>query len=155
MAEGVLTSTLTITGNVNGRKVGMSSTMTIENIYDAGIAQPGDNEQAYSTIGMSEDKALTFEQNCPSYIFAVNRSPCETGIVALQNAATSAIYELVVPPGAFVILNEYANGAGILTLSTTITNTTLEGVSMVTADRLTESGFVIKLDGMVAFEAIS
>lgn len=36
-----LTSVIRISGTINGRKIDVTSTMTMEDIYDTGIAQPG------------------------------------------------------------------------------------------------------------------
>ena len=155
MADGELTSTITITGTVNGRKINVTSTMTMENVYDAGIAQAGASEASYSSIGMGADRPLSFEQNCPSYLFSVNRSTCETGMASLSDAGASTVFSLVIPPGGFIILNEDSNGAGMITLSTTATNITLGTVSVASVDRIPDIGFVVKVDNMVAFEAAS
>ncbi len=151
-----LTSTVEITGTVNGRKVNVSSTMVMENVYDAGIAQPGDSETAFASVGFGgSTAAMTFTQDCPSFLFSVNRSPNETAAVAIQNASTSAIRYMVLTPGQFVILNEYTNGAGLINMNASATNIALEEVSLLLMARFTDFGFMVRMDHMVAFQALS
>lgn len=151
-----LTSTIAITGSINGRKINVTSSMTLEDIYDAGITIPDDAGMAYSSIGFGgNDAALSFTQDCPTYLFSANRSPSETAAVALENAAGTDVRYLVLAPGQFAILGEYTNGAGMVNASATATNITLQELNGVYMSRHTDYSFVVRMDHMVAFQAVS
>lgn len=149
-----LTSTIKITGTINGQKISVTSVMTLTDIYDAGVSQPGDSELSFSTIGFGTVKAATFEQDCPSYLFVTNRSPSEPSLVKMTNTGNTAMRYMLLPPGGFIVLNEYENGAGMLNVAGALP-TTLEGISSVEMDVIPDIGFTTKNDQMVAFQAAS
>jgi hypothetical protein len=150
-----LTSTITISGTINGRKISSESTMTLTDIYDAGIIQPADGEATYSTLGIGAAGSIRFAQDCPSFLCMVNRSPSEVGVAQLTNAGGASDFQFVLCAGQFLVLNEYTNGAGLMTINASGTNIALEEIQAVQFDTVPDIGFVVKGDSMVAFQAAS
>ena len=150
-----LTSTITITGAINGRKISITSTCDYENILDAGIAQADDHQLSDTIIGFGTTNAMNFAQDCPDYLFMVNRSPSETCVLQMQNAATTVDYRLLLPATAFAIISQYQNGAGIIMSDNSATNITLEEITKAQASTVDDIGFVCKADLMVAFQSAS
>lgn len=151
-----LTSTITISGTINGQKINVTSTSTLEDIYDAGMLQPADSLVGNS--GMSFDTnggIVRFNQNCPSYLMVINRSPSETAAVRIDNTAASAERYMVIPPGSFIVMSEYTNGGGLLTIDASASTITLEGVSQVHQKVLDDVGYLVLMDAFAAFQAAS
>lgn len=129
-----LTSTITITGTINGRKISFSHTYTMEDVYDAGTRLCGQalnesnvlaNEANAGTIGWLQDT--------PNFI-ALRNSNTQYWEKFILNTASPGI-GLCLAPGQTAILNgttgvgNLSNGTGSTTLRdvTEITTTTYTG----------------------------
>lgn len=150
-----LTSTIRISGTLNGQKISVTSTMTLEDVYDTGMGQQGDTTDNMISAGFAAEGTVRFVQDTPTYLFVCSRSTCETSMVELVNTGATTSRYLVVPAGGFIILNEYANGAGMVTISSGTPPTSLEGVSNVTTKQIPDIGFNVKQDIMAVFTAAS
>lgn len=130
----------------------------MENIYDAGTAHPdGAGSTGLASMGFGGVALGTtiFAQDCPSFLFASNRSPNEEGCVALTNTGGGLTVYMVLTPGQFTILNEYTNGVGIVNITASATNTTLQELSRAASEMSSDFGFAVPIEFMAAFQAVS
>ncbi len=142
-----LTSTLTISGSVNGKKINVSHTYTMEDVYDAGthdrsVLSVSPSIYSGDNPGGNE---ITFNQDTPNYFMIVNK---DTHGVA---KAVIGTLELYLTPGMFFVLT---GTAGLYLTTSTDTDFALVDVSGVTVEPVTPfpSGSIQLL---AAFNALS
>jgi len=99
-----LKSTLSIRGIVNGRSVNIEHTFTLEDVYDAGYhAREFGNQQYLITGNNAEGDAVTFTQDTPQYLLAVNRDTY--GVDALRLSGTTMVaIDFLMPPNAIMCI---------------------------------------------------
>lgn len=149
-----LTINLAITGTVNGRKYSFTDTWTVDDIYDVGFAAPMENRGGEAAIGFSSGASpLSFSQDCPSIIFAANKSSSEFATLDLTNTGGTKMFSLVLRPLQFAILPEHTNGAGLITTNATATTIALEDVQLADFGKIADIGFIARCELLVAFQA--
>lgn len=148
-----LTSTVTITGVINGRRIAVSSTCTYEDIVDVGTTQDAAYSPSYTTMGFGTNTALVFSQDCPDYLLAINRSTSEAAMLGLEISGGAATYLLHLPPGGFAVLNQSANGEGMIMVDNSATNIDLLEVQKAEAASIPTYGFVCNIDILAATKA--
>jgi hypothetical protein len=99
-----LKSTLSIRGIVNGRSVNIEHTFTLEDVYDAGYhAREFGNQQSLITGNTSGGDPVTFTQDTPQYLLAVNRETY--GVDALRLSGTTMVdIDFLMPPNAIMCI---------------------------------------------------
>lgn len=150
-----LTSVISITGTINGRKVSITSECIYSGVVDAGLASADDHQLSDTIIGFNTSQPMTFAQDSPDYLMAVNSSPSETCVLEMANSGATVDHRMLLPAGAFVVLNQYQNGAGITKVSSGATDIDLEEISTAQIDTVDDIGFVCKGDLYVAFTSAS
>ena len=146
-----LTSTITITGIVGGKKIDHSHVWTIEDVYDVGTFDM-DAPALSPSIGSGADGSETFKQDSPTYLFAANKSVAHSGLLHLTPTGAAKEMYLMLLPGQFVILGEHTNGTGLMNTSGSTTTTLLE-IEKVQFDKIADIGKVIKGAALVAYQA--
>jgi len=116
-----LKSTLSIRGIVNGRSVNIEHTFTLEDVYDAGYhAREFGNSQYLITGNTSGGNAVTFPQDTPQYVLAVNRDTY--GVDALRLSGTGIVnIDFLMPPNAIMCIGGTQGIAYAGTSATSIT----------------------------------
>jgi len=99
-----LKSTLSIRGIVNGRSVNIEHTFTLEDVYDAGYHAREERTLQYLIMGNNAGgPAVTFPQDTPQYLLAVNRDTY--GVDALRMAGTGVVeIDFLMPPNAIMCI---------------------------------------------------
>ena len=144
-----LTSTLTITGTVNGRSVSISHTFTLEDVYDAGSL----DEEGVGREHLMAAR-LAFNQNNPNYLACVNKDAF--GVTEMVFATSGSTINFTLNPGAIVCLTA-AEGTGLLLDTATGTGITLEDLATLTSDNVhTGTGALLpfgRISTIAAFQA--
>ena len=125
-----LTSTVTITGIVNGRRLSISHTCTVQDVYDAGLIlsdNSGANPAAYAGTASN----ITLAQGSPSFIFVRSNTVSTPSLVQLQMASDNDYVLCGLAGGQMLILHEYEGGAGVAAIG--VNQTALEEVVVVTS----------------------
>ena len=122
-----LTSTLTITGTVNGRAVSITHAFTLEDVYDAGVVD--DQETGQTHVAPGGGGALTmFNQNNPNYLMAANRDAC--GCTQERISAGGNDHNFNLSPGQLFCLTA-AEGTGMVLSTSSATSIALDDVTAV------------------------
>lgn len=120
-----LVSTLTISGSVNGKKINVSHTYTMEDVYDAGThdreALAVGNIYTGNTGGGNE---ICFNQDTPNYFMCVNK---DTHGAAFVTIGTVNLY---LTPGMFFTTT---GTAGLVLSTASATSISLSDVGTVYA----------------------
>ncbi len=124
-----LTSTLTISGSVNGKKINVSHTYTMEDVYDAGTHDREALSAASIYTGDSGGgNEINFLQDTPNYFMCVNKD---------SHGVTKAIIgsvELYLTPGMFYTTS---GTAGLVLSTASATSIALVDVSSVVVNSVT------------------
>ncbi len=144
-----LTSTLTITGTVNGRSVSISHTFTLEDVYDAGSL----DEEGVGREHLIAAR-LAFNQNNPNYLACVNKDAF--GVTEMVFTTSGSTISFTMNPGAIVCLTS-AEGTGLLIDTSTGTGITLEDLTFLISDSVEASSGAIlpfgRISTIAAFQA--
>ena len=101
-----LTSTITITGAIGGRKVDISHTYTVEDVYDAFSRHTAANAGSVGGFMSRQSDAGTYgyAQNSPNYVFMANASVSGISVIdfSLSGPVSAGI---VLMPLHFCILH--------------------------------------------------
>jgi hypothetical protein len=147
-----ITCSFSINGIVNGQRFSYTDSWTVEDIYDVAVASSLETRIADYAVGMGNLQAVTTDQNCPSFIFAVNKSASETAILDIIPEGAGSTYGHLLRPGQFIIAEELSTGQGIVFQDTAGTATTLENVERLQFNKVPDWGFVPIGEIMVAFK---
>jgi hypothetical protein len=131
-----LKSTLSIRGIVNGRSVNIEHTFTLEDVYDAGYhAREYGNQQSLIVGNSTEGDPVTFPQDTPQYVLAVNRDTY--GLDALRMAGTTMVdVDFLMPPNAIMCIGGTQGIAYAGTSATSITLASLDTLTLVPLSQL-------------------
>lgn len=148
-----LTSTVTINGVINGRRVSVASTCVYEDIVDVGTTQDAAYNASYTTMGFNSSTSLVFNQDCPDYLLAINRSTSEAAMLGIEISGGAATYLLHLPPGGFAVLNQAVNGEGMVMVDNSATNINLLEVQKAEGANIPGFGYVCNIDILAATKA--
>ena len=111
-----LTSTLTITGTINGRSISITHTYTLEDIADVGVMSEDGvgGQNHHSTLGSAPNNSYT--QTNPEYLMGVNRDTLGVTRVLLTGLDVSINMQ---PGTVFCLTSSPGTGLGLETNSGT------------------------------------
>lgn len=148
-----LTSTIKITGTINGRKIDFEHTYTITDVYDAGthIATQLNNDASFAAEDAAGTGVWGYLQDTPNYMLFKNDSRQWPQIFELgTNGQDCAIS---VPPQGFALL---AATTGCCNLTNAAGNTTLLDVEQITTGNGYATGAGLGVPTIyLAFNAVS
>ena len=149
-----LTSTIRITGTIDGRKIDFSHTYTLENIYDAGQRTYGSFGWTGPYVGTSPSRSAPpyYLQDCPTYLLLRNTSLLYPTRVYFDTI-TGMVFWLW--PGQTVILNANSTSSGMANYTNASGETTMDDPGDVIFDNINTGNYGGSPYAMWAFNAIS
>lgn len=120
-----LTSTLTITGVVNGKKILFTHEFVDEDVYDAGMHVQEGSGQRLLTDG-SGAGAIAFMQNSPAYLLATNKDT-----YGVSKLVMGIGVNINLPPGGLICTTATQ---GLALSSSTDTDFVLDDLNTLTPD---------------------
>lgn len=123
-----LTSSLTITGSIGGRKITYAHVYTMEDVYDAGCRTSGffNQDSPYGSLSAGGG-ALNFPQDTPNYLMARNASGT-TPMTADITLAGGAVIRMALLPGQMAVIHGTTGMANASAVAATAT--LLDAVSL-------------------------
>ena len=121
-----LTSTLSISGTVNGRRISIDHVYTMENAYDAGVHYREGVQGTLMTGDAPNGSAVTFVQDTPNYMLVANHSQYGVGECLMSLSGSQVSFML--PPGGLACLT---GRLGLALATTSATSTSVEDVSSI------------------------
>lgn len=121
-----MTSTLTIVGNVNGRKINVTHEYVMEDVYDAGVHFREGDTQTLMTSNTAGGEEITFSQDTPNYLMCSNASTF--GVSRVDINGSSSVVGFYLPPGGLFCLT---GRLGLVMATSSSTSITLEDVASV------------------------
>jgi|LakMenE18May11ns_1017448.scaffolds.fasta_scaffold9519882_2 hypothetical protein len=125
-----LTSTVSITGVVSGRRISISHTCTVPDVYDAGLVVAEGVAGTVTYAGTAG--TVTLPQGSPSFVFVKSNTPSTPSIVRLNMASDNDDVIVGLAGGQMLILHEYEGGAGVAAIG--VSQTALEEVTAIAVD---------------------
>ena len=124
-----LTSTITISGSVNGKRISFTHSYVMEDVYDVGVHDREDAGVTINTNNTGGGEAVTFSQDTPNYMLACNRSAIGVSLCNITSSGGSTIF--ILAPNSLVCLT---GTAGLTAPGSIITNITLQDPDSISAD---------------------
>lgn len=148
-----LTSIITISGTLNGRKIDFTHTYTIEDVYDAGthIATQMSPDNSFGADDGSGEGVWGYLQDTPNYMLLKNDSRQWQQVFLLETSGQDCLVS--VPPQGFVIMHA---DVGCCNLTNSAGNTALLDVDNISAASGYATGAALGIPTIyLAFNAVS
>lgn len=145
-----LTSTIAITGTINGRSINISHTYTNADIIDAGVmSEEGVGQQHLITGGDGANNS--FVQTNPEYLAMVNKDA--HGVTQMIMSTSGGDINFYLLPGTIAVLTS-SPGTGIALATGTGTSIALGDLTSITSDPVTVNGAALmqgRISSLAAF----
>lgn len=145
-----LTSTIAITGTINGRSINISHTYTNEDIIDAGVmSEEGVGQQHIATGGDASNNS--YIQANPEYLAMVNKDA--HGVTKMIMNTSGGDINFYLLPGTIAVLTS-SPGTGIALATGTGTSIALGDLTNITSNPVTINGAVLmqgRVSSLAAF----
>lgn len=145
-----LTSTIAITGTINGRSINISHTYTNEDIIDAGVmSEEGVGQIHHSTLGSAPNNS--YIQANPEYLAMVNKDA--HGVTKMIMNTSGGDINFYLLPGTIAVLTS-SPGTGIALATGTGTSIALGDLTIITSNPVTINGAVLmqgRVSSLAAF----
>ena len=124
-----MTSTITISGSIGGRKINFTHTYTLENVYDIGTRIASRENRDAQFVANSSGAVYGYLQDTPSLILLRNDSRQSMCSFTLTNAADPLVVHVY--PRSFTLLH---STSGTYNLTNASGSTTLTDVTDIITD---------------------